>query len=211
MKWIKYIWILIVIYILCSARTCTEDQESIAKSEAIYTKNLKETVKQVFTSDSLPEHLLRAYEVSAKEKLNDFADYIKVISDTSVDRSFRMHSAELVRNLFISGEINLSGWCKTYPKSGLHTLEELLEYNLLKGMSGWIKPVQMDISEPFVMKNDSTFTGKMIFNCKYLPWKSNDTSEISDKISVNIYLVKKLKSFGTDQYRVWDVYLGDIN
>jgi hypothetical protein len=211
MRWIKYIWIPIVIYLTCSARTCTEDQESIAKSEAIYTKNLKENVKQVFTSDSLPEHFLRAYEVSATEKLNDFADYIKIISDTSLDRRFRMHSAELVKKMFVSDEINLSGWCKTYPKSLVVNLEELLAYGLREGMSGWIKPVQMNFSEPFVMKNDSTFTGNLTFNCKYLPWKSTDTSEISDKISVNIYLVRKLKSFGTDQYKVWDVYLGDIN
>jgi hypothetical protein len=211
MKWIKYIWILIVIYLICSARTCTEDQESIAKSEAIYTRNLKENVKQVFTSDSLPEHFLRAYEVSAMEKLNDFADYIKVISDTSLDCSFRMHSAELVRKLFISDEINLSGWCKIYPKSGLRTLKELLEYDLLKGMSGWIKPVQMNIREPYILKDDSTFTGTLTFNCKYLPYTCIETSELSDSISVKIYLVKRLRSFGTDQYKVWDVYLGDIN
>lgn len=200
-----------MIYLICSARTCTEDEESIAKSKEIYTTNLKENVKQVFMSDTLSEHFLRAYEVSATEKLNDFADYIKIVSDTSLERRFRMHSTELVKDLFVCDEIRLSGWSKTYPKSGLITLEELLAYILREGMSGWIKPVQMNISEPFVMKNDSTFNGNLTFNCKYLTWKSNDTLEISDKISVNIYLIKRLRSFGKDQYKVWDVYLGDIN
>ena len=210
MKWIKYIWILITIYLIFSARTCTEDEDSVAKRDEIYTTNLKENVKYVFMSDTLPEHFLRAFEISAKEKLIDFADYIKIVSDTCLAHSFRMQSSELVKDLFISDEIRVSGWCKTYPKSGLVSLEELLANIMKEGMPGWIKPVQINISEPFVMENDSTYFCNLTSNCKFLPWESNDTSELSDRIYVNIYLIKRLRSFGKDQYRVWDVYLGDI-
>ena len=75
MKWTRYILILIMIYLVCSARTCNEDEETTASKEEQYIMNLKDSVKHVFMSDSLTDQLLRAYEVTALEKLNDFADY----------------------------------------------------------------------------------------------------------------------------------------
>jgi hypothetical protein len=212
MKWIKYIWILIVIYIVCSARTCNENEEATEKQKEQYTMNLMNSVKHVFTADSLSDHLLRAYEITATEKLNDFADYIKIISDTTLDLRFRQHAAELVRDLFISDEIDLSGWSKSYPEPGLNILEHLLSYSLSEGVSFWIKPLQIDIIKPFTYINDSTFTGNLSFNYKSLSLSSQDTSEIaSGELVIDIYLVKKLRFFGKDQIRAWNVFLGDIN
>ena len=212
MKWIKYIWILIVIYIVCSARTCNESEEATEVQKEEYTMNLMNSVKHVFTSDSLSDHLLRAYEITATEKLTDFADYIKIISDTTLDLRFRQHAAELVRDLFISDEIDLSGWSKSYPEPGLNILEHLLSYSLSEGVLFWIKPININIIKPFTSINDSTFTGNLSFINKCVPLSSRDTSEIeSVELVIDIYLVKKVRSFGKDQISVWNVYLGDIN
>ncbi len=51
--------------------------------------------------------LLRAYEVTAAQRFNDFADYLRIISDTTLDLKFRQHAAELVKGLFISDKIEL--------------------------------------------------------------------------------------------------------
>jgi len=212
MKWVKYIWILIVIYIVCSARTCNESEEATEVQKEEYTMNLMNSVKHVFTSDSLSDHLLRAYEITATEKLTDFADYIKIISDTTLDLRFRQHAAELVRDLFISDEIDLSGWSKSYPEPGLNILEHLLSYSLYEGVLFWIKPININIIKPFTSINDSTFTGNLSFINKCVPLSSRDTSEIeSVELVIDIYLVKKVRSFGKDQISVWNVYLGDIN
>ena len=212
MKGLNYILILIVIYLACSARTCTEDEESNARKEENYISNLKNNVKEVFTSDSLSEQFLRAYEITASDMLNDFADYLKIISDTTLDTKFRQHSAELVRDMFISDDINLSGWNKTYPKSGFYTLEKLLEYILSEGMPVWIKPVQVNVSEPFVVKNDSTFIGNLTCNLQYIPLSIKDTLKmLPDNITVDVYLIKRLQNFGIDHLKVWETYLGDIN
>jgi hypothetical protein len=212
MKWVKYIWILIVIYIVCSARTCNESEEATEKQKEQYTMNLMNSVKHVFTSDSLSDHLLRAYEITATEKLIDFADYMKIISDTTLDLRFRRHAAELARDLFISDEIDLSGWSKFYPEPGLNILEHLLSYSLSESVLFWIKPININIIKPFTSINDSTFTGNLSFINKCVPLSSRDTSEIeSVELVIDIYLVKKVRSFGKDQISVWNVYLGDIN
>jgi hypothetical protein len=212
MKWIRYIWILIVIYIVCSARTCNESEEGTAKEEEQYTTNLMRSVKDVFTSDSLSDHLLSAYEITAAERLNDFADYMKIISDTTLDLKFRQHAAEIVRDLFVPEEVNLTDWNKVYPGSGLVDLEHLLSYSLSEGISCWIRPIQITILKPFTSLNDSTFTGCLSFNYNSVPLNSRDKSEIaSGKLVIDIYLIKMLSYFGKERLRVWEVYLGDIN
>ena len=211
MKWTRYILILIMIYLVCSARTCNEDEETTASNEEKYIMNLKDSVKHVFMSDSLTDQLLRAYEVTALEKLNDFADYMRIFSDTTLDLKFRQHAAELVKGLFISDKIELYSRSKIYPEPDFNTLEFLLAYGLSEGISCWINPLQITVSNPFVRKNDSTFIGNLSFINKCVPLSRKDTSEIkSRELVIDIYLVKKLRSFGIDQIRVWDVYLGDI-
>jgi len=212
MKWVKYIWILLMIYIVCSARTCNENEEASEKQKEQYTINLLNSVKQVFTSDSLSDHLLRAYEITATEKLNDFADFMKIISDTTLDVRIRQHAAELVMDLFISDEIELSGWSKSYPEPGLNILNNLVSYSLSEGVSFWNRPMHINFIKPFASINDSTFTGILSFNYKSLSLSGQDTSEISSgRLIIDIYLMKKTKAFGIDRLPVWDVYLGNMN
>jgi hypothetical protein len=211
MTWTKYILILIILYLVCSARTCNEDEDIIAKREEQDIMNLVDSVKHVFMSDSLSDILLKAYEITATEKLNDFADYMKIISDTSLDLRFRQHASGLVRNLFISDEIELPNLGKAYPEKDIKTLEQLLSYSSSEGIPYWIRPIQIDINKPFRFLNDSTFKGSLSFKYLRLSTISQDTLDISSgKIFIEIYLMKKTRSFGKEQLRVWEVYLGGI-
>jgi len=212
MKGLNSILILIIIYLTCSARTCTEDEESNARKEENYISNLKNDVKEVFTSDSLSEQFLSAYEITASDMLNDFADYLKIISDTTLDPIFRQKSAELVKNLFVSDKTVLSKWSRNYPEPGLYTLDKLLEYLLSEGTLVSIEPLEIRSIAPFALKNDSTWIGMLKCNLEYFPLNKKDTSKILDRdIYVNIFLNKRVRYFGQDEIKVWQVYLGDIN
>jgi hypothetical protein len=204
--------ILIIIYLACSARTCTEDEKSNTSNNENYISNLKNDLKVVFTSDSLSEQYLRAFEITASDMLNDFADYLKIVSDTNLDQRFRHKSAELVRNLFVSDKIILSKWSKNYPEAGLSTLDKLLEYLLSEGTPVSIEPVEIRSIVPLAFKNDSIRTGMLMCNLEYFSLNKKDTSKIPDRdIYVNIYLIKRVRYFGKEEIKVWEVYLGDIN
>jgi hypothetical protein len=212
MKWPKYIWILIVIYIVCSARTCNENEETTENQKEQYTMNLMNSVRNVFTSDSLSDYFLRAYEMTAIEKLNDFADYMKIIPDTTLDLRIRKHTAELARGLFLNDEIDLSGWSKSWPEAGLNIPDNLISYSLSEGVSFYNQPMKINLIKPFTGINDSTFTSDLSIIYKSFSLSGQDTSGIvSGELAIDIYLVKKLRYFGKDQIKVWDVYLGDIN
>ena len=200
MKWTKYIWILILVYLVCSARTCNENEEATENQKDQYTINLINSVKNVFTSDSLSDYFLRAYEMTAIEKLNDFADYVKIISDTTLDLRIRKHTAELARGLFLNDEINLSGWSKSLSEPGLNIPDNLISYSLSEGVSFYIRPMKINLIKQFTNINDSTFTGDLSFNYKSFPLSGQDTSGIvSGELVIDIYLIKKLRYFGIDR------------
>ncbi len=137
---------------------------------------------------------------------------MKIISDTTLDLRFRQHAAGLIRDLFISDEIDVSGWSKTYPEPDLDILEHLLSYSLSEGVLFWLKPIDIAIIKPFTSTNDSTFTGNLSFNYKSLYHSGQETTEItSGRLVIDICLMKETRSFGNEQFRVWEVYLGNIN
>lgn len=211
MNWTKYILFLMMIYLACSAKTCNEDEEVMTIREEQLTANLMDSVKHVFMSDTLSDNFLRAYELTARGKLNDLADYLNIASDTTLDLRFRQHTADLIRGLFFADEIVLHNWSRTYSESNLSTLELLISNSLSEGITCRITPVQITVSKQFEIENDSTYTGNLSFKSKCVPHNTNDLSTTeSEELVIDIYLLKKLRSFGKDQIRVWDVYLGDI-
>ena len=211
MSWIKYILIFIMIYVVCSARTCNEDEDVAARREEQNIMNLKDSVVFIFMSDSLNDLLLRAFEVSAAGKLNDFADYLKIISDTTIDLNFRQHAADLVKELFVTDKIKFHYQGRARPESGFNTLELLLSQSISGRSSYLINPIQISVSRQFEWENDSTYTGNLSFINRCVPFNDIDkTKTESRKLMIDIYLIKKNRSFGKDQIKVWEVYLGDI-
>jgi len=211
MKYIKYIWILIILYLVCSARTCTENEDAAAKREEQYIKELKDSVKHVFMSDSLSAQSLRSFEITAIDRLNDFADYLKIVSDTSLELKFRQHAFEVAGNLFISGEIKIQKWSKNYLPDKYITPDVLKSQLLSKGMSYRAEPEQINVSAPFIRENDSTYAGRLSFYQKWIPVSELiQSGNINGPINIEIFLIRKLKPFGIQQLKVWDVYLGEI-
>ena len=212
MKWIRYIWILISIYLICSARTCTEDEDTATKREEQHIINLRDSIKSVFISDTLSDQFLKSFEITAIQKLNDFADYLKIISDTSLEVQFRQQAAGLVRDLFVNDKIGLHDWGIIYPEHNPETLKYLIEHCLSDGIPFWIQPSQISIRNSFTRENDSTYLGSLSFYQNRIPFINPEQSEIViGELVIDIYLIKSLKFIGDQQFKVWDVYLGDIH
>jgi hypothetical protein len=211
MKWIKYIWILIIVYLVCTARTCTEDEDAAAVREEQSIISLKNSVKSVFMSNTLTDKSLRAYEITAEEKLVDFADYLKIVADTTLDSKFRKQAMEMAMALFIPGINTINEWSRDYPAGKLLAPYWSASQLLFQGMDLWAKPEQINVIIPFRWKNDSTYTGNLTF---YKKWFSVSGSEqqgnLSGPLIIDIYLTRSLKSFGDQQFSIWDVYLGAI-
>jgi len=208
----SFILILIMTWFLCSSRTCTEDTNSGNVNEANALSATKDSIRLAFEAGNPDEDLLRAYEETAIQKVSDFADYLKIVSDTSINIKFREKAAEMVSRIFVSPDTDVQSWSQFYPENDISTINKLLEKGLSKGFNLWIQPEQVSVTAPLAAGNDSAYRGRLSFYQKCVPFNAqNSTSQISKMRSIDIYLIKKVKPFGDESLIVWEVYLGNIN
>jgi hypothetical protein len=212
MNRISSILILIMIWLACSSRTCTEDRNMNDKTDADALSASKDSIRKAFEVDRPGDDLIRAYEVAAKQKLSDFADYLKIVSDTSLNQKFREQAAEMVKRLFVNGDTDVRNWATVYSENNISTLNELLAKGLSKGFSLWIQPDMINLEAPLTARDDSTYTGRLSFYQRCLPFDiRKSASQLSKMASIEIYVIRKVKSFGNESLNVWEVYLGSMN
>ncbi len=211
MKLINNILIIALIYLICSARTSTDEDSTAERDKEAALYELRDSIKQVFEVNFPDDELLKALEETAKEKLIDFSDYLRLVSDSSLDARFRQQAAEMAVRLFISKDINVRKWSKTYPVHDLKTLEYFLNESLFNGMPYWIQSFQIEVKRPLTWKNDTTFTGTLSFYQQIIPFDNQTPPVNLPAIKViDIYALKKIKSFGQEHLSIWEVYLGDV-
>jgi hypothetical protein len=212
MKWISNIFSFLLIWLLCSADGCNDGTYVAERREEKQISTLKDSVSAVFEAGTPGDNLLKAYEETAKQKLIDFADYLKIASDSSVNNIFRAQAAEMAGKIFVSGSSDITYWNKHSSASGRIRVDSLLKNSLLNTMTSFIQPVQIIIQQSLKMKNDTVYEGKLSFHPQRNLFSKNDSSEPgNDILLIDIYAVRKLKSFGTKTLSIWEVCLGDIN
>ena len=212
MKRITYILVLVIIYLISGARSCTNDADFQQMKEEKSVLASVDSIKKAFVVGSPDDQHLRALETTAKQKLIDFTDYLKIASDSSLDKTFRHQAIEMAGKLFISGKAETRNWSKAYPGLNLPELEALPGKNLSGGIPCSLQTAGILVRRPLTSKNDSTFTGALSFYQECEPdFKSNKADSLSGVILINIYALKVVKSFGKERFPVWEVFLGDFN
>lgn len=212
MKWITHIFFLLLLYILCSSKSCSDDRTSGSRFEKGRIEAARDSVRHVFGTDTLSTSRLKAFEHTAEQKLVDFADYLKIASDTSVNALFRKQGAEMAGHLFIPGKVRVHNWNQADAATIPFTLQDLLKKCVSDGMQTWVKPGKIAVSIPLIRENDSICKGRLVFYGHNVSYSEPFQKQYASKrLSVDIYAIRKVKSFGTENLRVWEVYLGDVN
>ena len=97
-----FLFVISVIYLICSARSCN-DRDDVAAGEQRSLSMVRDSVKNESGVEFLSDEAIRGLEVTAGEKLRDLADYLQIVNDTNADPVFRKKAAVMVSTLFISG------------------------------------------------------------------------------------------------------------
>jgi hypothetical protein len=201
-----------LMWIIFGAPSCSESGGARERYEQKHIAESVDSIKQMFEVDIPDAWMLNAYEETAGQKLSDFADYLKIASDSTKDMIFRTQAAEMAGKLFISGDINIRNWNKSYPDNTINTLKELLAKSLSQGMSSWLQPYEINVSLPLNQQNDSSFKGRLSFYLTSINYLNPDqTTPNAGKLEIDFYALRKVKPFGETKLKVWEVYLGDIN
>ncbi|MEI7661011.1 MAG: hypothetical protein WCK34_02375 [Bacteroidota bacterium] len=210
-RFIKLSAIVLVYFIACG-KSCNGPGEDNAKREMDQARRAKDSIASVFSSDSLSQESLRAFELTALYKLSDFSDYLQIIGDSSTGPAFRTKTGEMIRDLFLSENVRFRFAVPGCGEIKELSLEELLQTGLSVQPAGQkmvfdsasvLKKLQMD--------NDTTCSGRLAFCLRYgNPLLPGQKGNRCAGRSIDIFAVKCRKIFGSDTLRVWKVFLGDM-
>ncbi|MBC8315982.1 MAG: hypothetical protein ISR57_03665 [Bacteroidales bacterium] len=180
---------LLFAFILFSAKSCEEDTEENRRLEEAEYKEAVDRVKDEFEADFLREESLFVFEQKAKQNLKDFADYMNIANDTSLDSAFRNQAKAMTNELFY---LRHTPVISRYP-----TFKLFID--------------SIHVIQPLQRTGDSEYQGILGFRegVTRVSGQGAITSFISLK-KVEILAIKSDKLFGTDTLKIWKVYLGKL-
>ena len=210
----KYLFIfgVILVYFLFSSKSCETTEKKNYDLEETALARTRDSIRNEFVSDDLSEKSLRAFEGKAKEKLIDFADYLNIYSDKSLDKAFKEQAHQMILDLFISDSTSVIILPRGRMKEDSYTLKQFLNLDLLLNYN--FHEIIFDsikISKPLYPINDFCYTGSLNFSQQVKYVSSFDPSdELSSNRKVDIIATKVRKPFGSDTLQIWRVFLGKI-
>ncbi|NOR88007.1 MAG: hypothetical protein GQ527_10390 [Bacteroidales bacterium] len=207
----KYYKILAAVLILFTlyAPSCVNEEELNRREETMFME-AKENVLLEFGIRDLSETSLFVFEASAKQKIFEIGDYIKVLTDTALAISFREKSGEMIQGNFISEDVmvGLSMHDIIADKVPLQQyINQALDNKIINRSFSFDSIITL---QPLYKTGDDIYTGKLQFiqNTSYF-YQSTHVLNSADR-EVAIYLIKEPKIFGTDTLDVWNIRFGDI-
>jgi hypothetical protein len=207
-----YILLLILLYILFTAKSCDNGQEDVAAREESVAAAVKDSITSAFASDALNNQALRAFEATARLKLYDFRDYLSLLSDSTTSDVFKTKVAEMIGGLFISREVHLDLSCRGMVNENMNLVRHMHH----TGFKNIDIPEGVLFDSVVVLRslqkvNDTLYSGELKtgVHYKHSTATGNKMLQRDDKI-VQVYLLKHEKVFGENSLKVWSVLLGDI-
>ena len=199
----------LTIFFIFIAFVCFNCKPQKSKEQILHEKITQDStaaIFQNFTSDSLSDSTIRAFESRAIQKISDLRDYISILSDTSLDKTFKQQARAMALKLFISKNCTLP--------SPLNSGDEIIKISdLLDSLkSGSAENLRLsvnstDISE-HAQKQEKTYQGIVIFDMRYKGGEVRFREKT--KVQCTFSIKKTKKAFGKETKLIWEVFLGNI-
>ena len=164
-----------------------------------------ETLENNFVKETLNPIQLKAFHQRAKQKLQDFAGLIAIISDVQYDLSLRKASIPMTLRLFES-DTNLIKYydfgSKQVETRNIKTyLQSLLESKM---------KIQFDFTI-LLDEKVKELSQEHSWSIEYLQTQKVAMGNYPNlKAKINIVLRRKEKKFGKQSKYIWEVLLGDM-
>jgi len=205
-----YFLLAILGYILLSSKSCSDGTENNAASQEERVIQEKIDIKNEFRSEFLPGKSLAAFEHKAKQKLTDLTDYLNILSDNSMDNSFKEQSKLMIFNLFISDTTNIRNRLINDADFRMVSVKEFVKATTRSGS----KKIMLDsiwVTEPLHITSGPNYKGRLAFSGRTQSRLAKDSASSPPvTLQAEFFVSKIKKSFGTDTLQVWNLSLGTI-
>lgn len=206
------ILLVITAYLILSSKSCDSDREHNAGLQKAKTEQTKERIREEFETETLTDQTLRAFELKAKQKLVDFADYLSIYYNKKLDKALKDQTGQVIAGLFASDKTVIQSFFPQKNSSRGYPLTEFLKHDFMPAYSSVNVLIDsISIETPLQSTGNDLFKGTLAFHRSLEAFSLDDTLIISrDKLKADIIAQKVNKSFGSDTLQVWGVFLGNI-
>jgi hypothetical protein len=207
---------LILILAGCSANPMMNKSESYEPMYEAVTEEEELAVERIdyeFEKDQLSSLALKAFEQRAIQKISDFADYLNILTDDSLDSAFLYQANEMLFSLFYSKNVEVS---INHSKAAFEKHMKLVDFLSYFQGDKSLK-VKIDISD-FKIEDSLNFAGRKHYSgeisCLFSVQNiGNDKTILPNGIYNTVIKIESRKTeklFGTIPKQIWEIFLGDI-
>ncbi|MEI6576006.1 MAG: hypothetical protein WCO63_07510 [Bacteroidota bacterium] len=190
--------VILLIYVLCSAKSCNNRNDMLTETQLLVTRD---SLTRQFQQASLTCETSLTFGATAKQKLSDICDYLNITMDPTLDKPFRLKAASLLGESFHSNTDSL----EILPDMQISIKDFCNEAFISKNFTqkGSITFDSIRVLKSLQRESDSLYIGKMCFI-------QRANSNKQKNFVIDFYAIKRNKSFGAAQIRVWEIKLGSI-
>lgn len=161
--------------------------------------------------DYLSDNNIVAFEQRAMQKLEDFSDFLAILSDTTIDSEFKKQAALMAVEIFINTENTISFSLSDDLSADEQTIEAFL-LELQNGKLGILSIEIQNVSTSQKMKqsNNQEYKGLMKLELSIANKRETQIKKNTVQLECEVMAKKVDKEFGNTSKMVWEVFLGDI-
>ena len=134
-----------------------------------------------------------------------------IVHDVTLDTTFRINAARMIRDLFTSASINLIAPSGNSGQANGLTLDQFLSDGL-RNIDSWstFSTDSLHVIQPLISDKDSAFSGTIGFLLQDPKAISRGQKTSPMHLSVRMNLIRMVKNFGDEKLRVWEIRLGEM-
>lgn len=194
--------LLMILLFFFAACASTHREKMLEESlEAEDNGLLYEELEARFMAEQPTVEELKAFEVRAIQKLQDFADYLNLLHQPALDSTFQQQAERQLKSLFVDSTVNI-----TVGEQEKQRLQDLLN-ELREGVpTTEIYSLQnIEVAEALHAAESNQYIGTLSFE------QLIDHESATSQARLAYFVVKKVpKQFGREQEWVWEVLLSGI-
>jgi len=178
--------------LILASPTCVEE---ISPERRIEEKlEALQSAREDLVTPALTRKNLEAFESKAMEKLEDYADYLGMVSDSGLNNSFREQARENLFSLFLEGAAPESTITLSIHGDGFMKLAFVID--------------SVKVLDPLEKENGKNYRGRLRYRFHTLGIHPADTILLrSSQEEMGMVLQKRAKEFGDKRLQVWEVRL----
>ena len=167
-------------------------------------------LEEAFETDTLSDEQLNVFQQRARQKVQDFINYIEIISNKTYDAQMRLLARNQIEELFADSSVLVTisiAEGKINPKPVSVFLNDVYqsEYDSIK-----IKTDFIVVTQPKIANETATYIGFIRVKLNIVGYKNAQISFNSHAVHEAKTIIRKTqKHFGEESRMIWTVMLGE--